>query len=69
MGRRHIEAKLVDEARQPGGLAFRQVEHETGERGRVDDRVLERALQPAPDKPGVERVMAVLDQDRALRKA
>src|SRR5438309_11720758 len=69
MCRGDIEAKLSDEARQPGGLPFREVEHQTRQRGRVEDRMLERALQAAPDQPGVERVMAVLDQDRALRKA
>ena len=68
MGRGHIEAKLVNKTREPRGLAFREVEHETRKRGGVDDRMLERALQPAPHEPGVERVVAVLDQDRALRE-
>ena len=31
--------------------------------------MLERAFQAAPDEPGVERVMAVLDEHGALRKA
>jgi hypothetical protein len=61
--RRHVETKLLHQPRQPGGLALREVQHEPGQRGGVDDRVLERALEPSPHQPGVERVMAVLDQN------
>jgi hypothetical protein len=64
-----IEAELLDQARQAWGLAPGQIEDQAGERGRVDDRMLERALEAAADEPGVERVMAVLDQHRALREA
>ncbi len=66
MGRRHVEAELVHEPRQPGRLALRQVEDEARQGRGVDDRMLERALQAASDKPGVERVVAVLYQHRAL---
>ena len=69
MGRRDVQAKLIDQTRETGGLAFGQIQHQPREGGRVDDRVLERALQPAPHEPGVERVVAVLDQDGAVRKA
>ena len=69
MRRRDVEAQLLDQARQAGGLALGQVEDEPGERGGVDDGVLERALEAAADKPGIESVMAVLDQHRSLREA
>jgi hypothetical protein len=59
---RDVEPELLDEPRQAGRLALRQVEYKPRQRGRVDDRVLERALEAAPDQPGVESVMAVLDQ-------
>jgi hypothetical protein len=68
VGGRHVEAKLGDQARQPGRLSFRQLEDKSRERGRVDDRVFERALQPAPDEPSVEGVVAVLDQHRTVGK-
>ena len=58
MSRRHIEAKLGHEAGQARRLAFRQIQDEAGERGRIDDGVLERALQASPDEPGVERMRA-----------
>jgi hypothetical protein len=61
-----VDAQLFDEASESGRLALRQVEDEPRERGGVDDRVLERALQTASDEPGVEGVMAVLDEHRAL---
>src|SRR5207247_9248835 len=38
----------------------------SGQRRGVDERMLERALQAASDEPGVERVVAVLYQHRAL---
>jgi hypothetical protein len=66
--RRDIELQLLDEHGQPWRLAFGQLEDEPGESSGVDDRMLERALQPAADKPRVERVVAVLDQHRALGK-
>jgi hypothetical protein len=66
--RRAVEAQLLDEPGQAGRLAFRQVEDESRQSGGVDDRVLERALQPAADEPGVERIVAVLDEHGALRE-
>jgi len=63
-----VHAQLRDQPGEAGRLALGEVEHQARERGRVDDRMLERALQPATDEPGVEGVVAVLDQDGALRK-
>jgi hypothetical protein len=67
--RRDVEAQLLHQAGESGRLALGQGEHETRKRGRVDDRVLERALQAATDEPCVECVVAVLDQDRPLGEA
>jgi hypothetical protein len=69
VGRRHVESKLADEAGEAGRLTLRQVENQSSQRGGVDDRMLERAFQPSADEPGVERVVAVLDQHRALGEA
>jgi hypothetical protein len=66
--RRDVEAKLFDQPRKARRLAFRQVEHQPGEGGGVDDRMLEGAFQPSSHQPRVERVMAVLNQDRSLRE-
>jgi len=43
---RDVDRQLLDQPREPRRLAFRQVEDEPSQRRRVDDRVLERALQP-----------------------
>jgi hypothetical protein len=67
--RRDVDLELGDEALKPRDLALRQIEHESRERARVDDRMLERALQATADEPGVEGVVAVLDEHRALREA
>jgi len=64
-----IEAELFHQPGQARGLTLRQLEDEPGERGGVDDRVLERALQAAAHEPRVEGVVTVLHQDGALRKA
>ena len=69
VGRRDVEAELGDQPGESRGLAFGKVEHEARQRSGVDDRVLERALEAAADEPGVECVMAVLDEDRAEGKA
>jgi hypothetical protein len=66
---RDVERELLDKPRQPRCLALRKVQHESRERGRVDDRVLERALQPSADEPRVERVVAVLHQHSAVCEA
>jgi hypothetical protein len=64
-----VEAQLLHEAGETRRLALGQGQHETRQGGRVDDRVLERALQAATDEPCVECVVAVLDQHRPLREA
>jgi hypothetical protein len=64
--RGHVQAQLLDEAGQAGRLAFRKVQHEPGQGRGVDDRVGERAFETAPDEPGVERVVTVLDEDRSV---
>ena len=61
-----VERQHLDQPRQPRRLTLGQVEDEARQRGGVDDRVLERALEPAADQPGVEGVVAVLDQDGAM---
>jgi hypothetical protein len=61
----HPDLKQLHEARQAGRLARRQLQHQPAERGGVHHRVLERAAEPAAEDPGVEGVVAVLDQHRA----
>jgi len=63
---RDVHLQGFDEPGEPRGLPLRQVEDESRQGGGVDDGVLERALQPATDEPGVEGVVAVLDEDRSL---
>jgi hypothetical protein len=63
-----VEAELLHEPRQARRLTLGQVHDETGKRGGVDDRMLERALQATTDEPRVEGVVAVLYENRALRK-
>jgi hypothetical protein len=69
VGRRHVEAQLLHEPSQPGGLALGEVENEPGQGRGVDDRMLERAFKPATHEPAVESVVAVLDEHRALGEA
>jgi hypothetical protein len=69
MGRRDVEAQLRDQLGEAGHLALGQLHYEAGERGRVDDRVLQRAFQAPAHEPGVESVMAVLHQHSALGEA
>ena len=66
---RDVETQYLDEGGETRRLPLREVEDESRQRGRVDDRVLERALETATDEPRVERVVAVLDQHGALREA
>jgi hypothetical protein len=61
-----IESQLLDQPGQPGRLSLGQIQHESRERRRVDDRVGQRAFQAATDQPGVEGIVAVLDEDRSL---
>ena len=60
-----LDLQCLNESRQPGCLTAWQLEHQPAEGGRVDDRVLERSGQASPEDPGVEGVVAVLDQDRS----
>jgi hypothetical protein len=69
VGRGDIKAELLHESREPGRLALRELQHEPGEGGRVDDRVLERVLEAAPNQPGIKGVVAVLDQHGSPRKS
>jgi hypothetical protein len=64
-----VQLQRLHHPGQARGLAAGQVEDQPGQRRGVDDRVLERLLQPAADQVGVEGVVAVLDQDRAPREA
>jgi hypothetical protein len=66
---RDVELELGDEALQARDLALRYLHHEARQRRRVDDRMLERALQSAADEPRVERIVAVLHEHGALREA
>jgi hypothetical protein len=69
VGRRHVEAQLLHQPGETGGLTLGQLEHEPGQRGGVDDRMLQRTFEPATYQPGVEGVVAVLDEDGALGEA
>jgi len=64
-----VQVELLDEAGQARRLAFGEVEDQTGQSGGVDDRVGERALEAAADKPGVERVVTVLDEHGSVGEA
>jgi hypothetical protein len=66
MSRRHVETEHLDKPGQAGRLALGELEDEPGQGRGVDDRVLERTLQPSTDEPRVERVMAVLDEHGAV---
>jgi hypothetical protein len=69
VGRGDVQAELLHQPRKPWRLALRELKQEPRQRGRVDDRVLEGVLEAAPDQPCVERVVAVLHEHRAPRKA
>jgi len=64
--RRHVQLEHLDEPGEAGGLSLGELEHQARQRGGVDDRVLERALEAPAHQPRVERVMAVLDEHGAL---
>ncbi len=68
MGRRDVEGKRLHQPGQAGRLPFGQLQHQPRERRRVDDRVLQRAFQSPADQPGVEGIVAVLDQHGAVGK-
>lgn len=65
---RDVKGKLFDQSRQSGSLSFGKLEHEPGQGGRVDDGMLERALQATADEPRVESVVAVLNQHGTVSK-
>jgi len=65
---RDVELQFGHEPLQSRHLTFRNLEHEARQRARVDDRMLQRALQAAAHEPGVERVVAVLHEHRGLRE-
>ena len=69
MGRRRIELQLSDQARKARRLTLGQLEHLPGEGRRIDDRVRQRCLETAAHEPGVESVVAVLDQHGTLRES
>jgi hypothetical protein len=68
MSGRDVEREQLDQFREAWGLAFRKVQDQASQSRRVDDRVLERALQASTDEPRVERVVAVLNEHRAVRE-
>lgn len=68
VGRRHVQAELLYQSRQPWGLALWKFEHKPGQGRRIDDRMLERTFEPPSHQPRIERVMAVLHENGALCK-
>jgi hypothetical protein len=66
VGRGDVELQDLHQPSQAGRLAFGQLQNQPRESRRVDDRVLQRALQSAAHQPGVESVVAVLHQHCAL---
>jgi alkylhydroperoxidase family enzyme len=69
MRRRNVEAKLRHQPGQTRRLAFRKVEHEPCQRGRVDDRMLQWTFEPPAYEPRVESVVAVLHENSTLGEA
>ena len=59
-----LDLEGLDEPGQAGRLSRRQLQDQATERGRIEDGVLERPGEATAEDPGVERVMAVLDQHR-----
>ena len=60
-----LDLERLDQAGQPRRLAAGQLEHQAAESRRIHDRVLERPGEAPAQDPGVEGVVAVLDQDRS----
>ncbi len=69
MRRRDVERELFHKACQPWRLSLREVQDKPGQRSGVDDRVLERALESSAHQPGVEGIVAVLDENCALSES
>jgi hypothetical protein len=63
MHRLDLDLQRLHQAGQARGLSGRKLEDEPAEYGGVDDRVLKRPRQAPAEDPGVEGVVAVLDQD------
>ena len=59
-----LDLQRLHQPGQPRRLAARQLEDQAAEGRRVHDRVLERPGQAPTEDPGVEGVVAVLDQHR-----
>ena len=60
-----LDLQSLHQAGQPRRLAGGELEDGPAQRGGVDDRVLEWQWESAAEDPGVEGVVAVLDQDRS----
>jgi hypothetical protein len=69
MGGRDVDAEVGDQPGQARHLALRQLHDQAGQRRRVDDRMLERALQAPTHQPGVERIVTVLHEHGAMSEA
>jgi len=63
-----VERELLDQSREARRLAFGKLQHEPRQGRGVDDRMLERALEPPTDQPRVEGIVAVLDEHGAVRE-
>jgi hypothetical protein len=61
-----VEREDLHQPSQARRLAFGQLQHQPCESRCVDDRVLQRALQSPAHQPGVEGIVAVLHEHRAL---
>ena len=68
MGGRHVQAQLLHQSGEPRRLPFGQLEHEPGESGGVDYRMLQRALESPTNEPGIKCIVAVLNQDCPMRE-
>jgi hypothetical protein len=69
MCRRDIQGQVRHKPRESWRLPLRKLQDQARQGRGVDDRMLEWALQAATDQPGVEGVVAVLDEDGALGEA
>jgi hypothetical protein len=61
-----VEPEVGHEPGEAWHLPLGDLQHQPRQSRGVDDWVLERALQATSDEPGVERVVAVLDEHRAV---
>ena len=69
MRRRDVQTEVGDEPAQPRDLAFGNFHNQSGKRGGVDDRMLERAFKATTDQPRVEGVVTVLYEHSAVRES